>query len=72
MFCAVLLIRSGSIGRFVPTLEHLGLGTLPLVLVLPLGVHHLEVTLGRLRTCIDKIIVCNDIGLLYWRSLGHQ
>ena len=47
MFCAVLAIRSGSIGRFVPTLEHLGLGTLPPVLVLSLGVHHLEVILGR-------------------------
>ena len=22
--------------------------------------------------CIDKIIVCNDIGRLYWRSLGRQ
>ena len=26
------------------------------------GVQHLEVIRGRLRTCIDKIIFCNDIG----------
>ena len=36
------------------------------------GVQHLEVTHGRLRTCIDKNIVCNDIGQSYCRSLGHQ
>ena len=32
------------------------------------GVQHLEVTRGRLRTCIDKVIVCDDIGRSYWRS----
>ena len=35
-------------------------------------VHCLEVSPYRLCTCMEKIIVCNDIGRFYWQSSGHQ
>ena len=59
----------------IPTWEYLGLEALPpVILLFCLQAHsqHLEVIRGWLRTCIDKIIICNDIGWFYWRSLGHQ